>query len=102
VSSCSGLSCRLKKSLHASERDTPQVRHLRAQFQRRRRGFAPYQLKFIDETGVNLALTRRYGRAAPGVRVVDSVPQNYGENVSLLAGPERRGTECSDDGRGGG
>jgi transposase len=34
---------------------------------------------------VNLALTRRYGRAAPGVRVVDNVPQNYGENVSLRA-----------------
>jgi transposase len=43
------------------------------------------RLRFIDETGINLALTRRYGRAAPGVRVVDSVPQNRGENISLLA-----------------
>ncbi len=34
---------------------------------------------------MNLALTRRYGRAAPGVRVVDRVPHNYGENISLLA-----------------
>lgn len=34
---------------------------------------------------MNLALTRLYGRAAPGVRVVDRVPQNYGENLSLLA-----------------
>lgn len=34
---------------------------------------------------MNLALTRLYGRAAPGVRVVDSVPQNYGENLSLRA-----------------
>lgn len=42
-------------------------------------------LKFIDEMGVNLALTRRYGRAAPSVQVVDSVQQNYGEHVSLLA-----------------
>ncbi len=26
-----------------------------------------------------------FGRAAPGVRVVDSVPHNYGENVTMLA-----------------
>ena len=61
------------------------MRRLRAAFRRRRRGFALRHLKFIDETGMNLALTRRYGRAAPGVRVVDSVPQNYGPNISLLA-----------------
>ena len=30
-------------------------------------------------------MTRLYGRAAPGARVVDSAPQNYGANVSLLA-----------------
>jgi transposase len=61
------------------------VKRLRAVFRRRRRGFAGGRLKFIDESGMNLALTRLYGRAAPGVRVVDSVPQNYGQNISLLA-----------------
>jgi transposase len=30
-------------------------------------------------------MTRLRGRAAPGERVFDSVPQNYGENVSMLA-----------------
>ena len=43
------------------------------------------RLKFIDESGSNLALTRRYGRAAPGQRVSEGVPQNYGENVTMLA-----------------
>lgn len=43
------------------------------------------RLKFIDETGVNLALTRRYGRAPTGRRVHDSVPENYGSNYTLLA-----------------
>lgn len=61
------------------------MRRLRAQFQQRRLGFVLRQLKFLDETGVNLALTRRYGRAAPSLRVADSVPQNYGQNISLLA-----------------
>jgi len=43
------------------------------------------RFKFIDEAGSNLAMTRSRGRAAPGVRVFDSVPQNYGDNVSMLA-----------------
>jgi hypothetical protein len=30
-------------------------------------------------------MTRLDGRAAPGVRVVDRVPQNYGANIPLLA-----------------
>jgi transposase len=58
---------------------------LRTEFEHRRLNFASQRLKFIDETGMNLAMTRLYGRAAPGVRVVDRVPQNYGENISLLA-----------------
>jgi transposase len=41
-------------------------------------------LKFVDESSVNLALTRRYGRAPPGKRVIGSVPQNYGPNVTML------------------
>ncbi len=43
------------------------------------------RMKFLDEAGSNLAMTRLYGRATPGERVVESVPQNYGENVSMLA-----------------
>lgn len=43
------------------------------------------RLKFVDESGVNLAMTRLYGRAPRGDRVVGSVPQNYGENITMLA-----------------
>jgi transposase len=42
-------------------------------------------LKFVDESGVNLAMIRRYGRATPGQRVVDSVPDNYGTNQTMIA-----------------
>ena len=55
--------------------------------QRRRR----QQLKFLDETGVTISLTPLYGRAAPGVRVVDRVPRNYGQPLSLLAVLSARG-----------
>ncbi len=43
------------------------------------------RFKFLDEAGSNIAMTRMYGRAAPGERVIETVPQNYGENVSMLA-----------------
>ena len=43
------------------------------------------KLKFLDEAGSNLAMTRLYGRAAKGERVIDSVPQNYGSNITMLA-----------------
>jgi transposase len=58
---------------------------LRAQYQEQARQWVLERLKFIDESGVNLALTRSHGRAAPGERVVEAVPQNYGSNVTLLA-----------------
>lgn len=34
--------------------------------------------------GTNLGLTRRYGRAAPGTRVLDQVPGDRGRNVSTI------------------
>jgi transposase len=43
-----------------------------------------HRLKVIDESGVNLAMTRLYGRAPKGERVVGTVPQNYGPNVTML------------------
>jgi transposase len=48
------------------------------------------RLKFVDESGVNLAMTRLYGRAPRGERVVGSVPQNYGQHVTVWAalGPQ--------------
>jgi transposase len=43
-----------------------------------------HRLQCIDESGVNLAMTRLYGRAPKGARVVGPVPQNDGQNVTLL------------------
>ncbi|MEN3333734.1 MAG: hypothetical protein V7641_3099 [Blastocatellia bacterium] len=40
--------------------------------------------KFVDESGINLALTRLYGRAPRGQRAVGSAPINYGENITLM------------------
>jgi transposase len=79
-----------KKSLHAAERDTPRVQQARADYRQVIEALDVRRLKFVDESGVNLAMTRLYGRAPKGERVVGSVPQNYGQNVTVLAalGPQ--------------
>ena len=74
-----------KKSLHASERDTERVKGLRAEWRERAANFVISRVKFIDESGSNLALTRLFGRAAPGARVSEGVPHNYGEKVTMVA-----------------
>jgi transposase len=51
-------------------------------------------LKFIDESGTNIAMTRLYGRAPRGQRVTGSVPQNYGQNITLLAALSATGVEA--------
>jgi len=83
-----------KKSLHAAERDTERVQTLRTAFRETVQGLDVHRLKFVDESGVNLAMTRRFGRATPGQRVVDSVPDNYGSNETLLAALSLAGLEA--------
>jgi transposase len=74
-----------KKSLRAAERATPRVPRLRTAFRAQIGAYESARLKFVDEAGVTLAMTRPYGRAAPGERVVDAVPQHYGTRQTLLA-----------------
>jgi transposase len=71
----------------ASERNN----YKRAWFRRRVAGIDPKQLIFIDEAAVNIAMTRHFGRAAPGERVVERVPRNYGEQTSLISAIGLRG-----------
>lgn len=49
------------------------------------KAIAHERLKFIDESGVTTVLTRLFGRAKPGERVVESVPKNYGESTSVIS-----------------
>jgi transposase len=42
-------------------------------------------LKFIDEFGVHLGLTRLYGRAAPGRRVIESTAGYSGPHYTVVA-----------------
>jgi transposase len=76
---------RKKKSLHASERDTPRVRRERRAFRKRIAEVDPRHLVFIDETGANTAMTRTHGRAPRGQRVRGLVPGHW-KSVTLISG----------------
>jgi hypothetical protein len=71
--------------IYASERDLERVRARRGEYQAEIVLEIVGRLKFLDEAGSNLAMTRLYGRAAQGERVYDKVPQNYGENITMVA-----------------
>jgi transposase len=43
------------------------------------------RLIFVDEAGVNTAMTRRFARAPRGQRAYDSAPRNYGAQTSLIS-----------------
>jgi transposase len=83
-----------KKSLHASERDTPRLQQARQDYRRRLTALDLRRLKFVDESSVNLAMTRLYGRAPAGERAVGSVPQNYGPNVTMLGALSIQGLQA--------
>lgn len=53
-----------------------------------------HRLKFLDESGVNLGLTRLYGRAAPGQRVVEATPGMSGAHYTLVAALGLKGVQA--------
>jgi transposase len=83
-----------KKSLHADERETERVQQARAADQEEITALDSARFKCIDESGVNRAMTRLYGRAPRGERVVGTVPQNYGAKVTMLAALGSQGVEA--------
>jgi transposase len=75
---------RKKKTLHASEAKSERVQNLRREYWRSIGEVKLSDLVFIDETGVNLAMTRGYARAKKGNRAYSKCPYNRGQNVTLI------------------
>jgi transposase len=42
-------------------------------------------LRFLDESGAHLGLTRLFGRATPGERVVEGTPDTSGPHATMIA-----------------
>lgn len=77
-----------KKSLHDSQRETSRVKALRQDYQMR---FVKSldklvkRLKFLDESGTHLGLTRLCARAASGQRIVETTPGYSGPHYTVVA-----------------
>jgi transposase len=76
---------RKKKTLHAQERDRPEVQAQRSAFTEKLAAVDPEHLVFVDEFGTTTAMTRRYGRAPEGERVQAAAPGAW-KNVTLIVG----------------
>jgi transposase len=74
--------------LHDSQRETERVQKLREAHHAKTEAtlrFIVEHLKFIDESGAHLGLTRLYGRAAPGERVSEATPGYSGKHYTVIA-----------------
>lgn len=77
-----GLS-RKKKALYPDAKASDRVQRLRYEYWQLVRGILAKQRIFIDESGINLALTRLHARAPKGKRAHAAVPAR-GQNISLI------------------
>lgn len=73
--------------MRAAERNN----YKRGWFRRRARSLSQRRFVFVDESAVNTAMTRRYGRALRGERAVDAAPRNYGAHTSVIGAVGLRG-----------
>ena len=76
---------RLKKVLHAAEQNRPDVAAARKELKAEQPALKPSRLVFIDETAVTTKMTRLYGRAPLGQRLVAKVPYGHWKTLTLVA-----------------
>src|SRR3974377_273808 len=67
-----------KKTLHASERDDPKVQAKRRRYRRKGEEMDAKRLVFVDETGINTAMTPSHAWARRGERAIGSGPPSWG------------------------
>jgi transposase len=75
----------LKKILHASEQDRPDIARRRTRWKAHQGRLDPRRLVFIDETWAKTNMTRRHGRCRRGARLVAKVPHGRWRTLTFLA-----------------
>lgn len=78
--------------VHASERDRADVKAKRTIWSKMQSTMHAGSLVFLDESGVNTNLTRRYGRARGKARVKDSAPLNTPKTTTIVSSVRADGT----------
>lgn len=79
------LDSALKKSLHASEQDRPDVARRRRQWTQHQNKVDPKRLVFIDETWMKTNMTRTHGRCPRGQRLVAKMPYGHWKTLTFVA-----------------
>ena len=87
-----GYSC--KKTLHASEQSRPDVVEQRKAWREKLADLPAAKLVFVDESGANTQMTRRYGRSPVGERLVCSAPQGHYQTTTLIAAVRLQGAQA--------
>ena len=72
--------------MRAAEQDRPDVAERRAAFRVWQAGFDVDRLVFLDETWAKTNMTRLWGRARKGERLVTAVPHGHWKTTTFLAG----------------
>jgi transposase/transposase-like protein len=75
---------RKKKTFKASEAKTDRVQQLRCQYWLLLQGIPAQNLIFLDETGINLAMSLLYGLSTQGLRAYSDQPKNKGKNTTVI------------------
>jgi transposase len=70
---------------HAAEQARPDVQQARQEFRAAQEFLDPARLVFIDETAATTNMTRRYGRASVGQRVVEAVPHGHYKRTTFVS-----------------
>jgi len=76
---------REKKVIRAAEQDRPDVAARRQEWRAGQPAMAIDKLVFIDETWASTAMTRRYGRAPVGERLVGAIPHGHWKTTTFVA-----------------
>jgi len=66
----------------------------RKQWPQRLAGVSADRLVFVDESGANTQMTRRYGRSPVGQRLAWAVPHGHYQTTTLIAAVRRKGPQA--------
>ena len=82
--------------ISAAEQTRPDVIEKRKEWEEFMKEVNPEKLIFLDESGVNIGLTRTYGRSIGKTRVVDYVPFNRPARTTVVSSIRLNGQYCYD------
>jgi len=75
-----------KKSLHAAEQARADIAEARRAWRELQPGLKPEKLIFLDETWAKTNMTRLYGRAPRGKRLIGTAPFGHWNTTTFIAG----------------